>query len=170
MDLQFFHGPLLTLQIDLAVRIAAAALLGGLIGLERSLAGKHAGMRTYALVGMGSALFVVIGVAVQILYNSTGLDPTRIAGSVMIGIGFIGSGLAFLRATGDMRGLDAGPGELTTAAGIWVAAAVGVACGFGLYVLAILAALLTIIIFTLLMGVERSVERKFRDRGVQNLE
>ena len=169
MDLFFLNGPLVNFQLELALRIAIAAVLAGFIGLERSIAGKHAGMRTYALVSMGSALFIVIGLVVQLFYPSTALDPSRIAASVMIGIGFIGSGLAFLRSTGAQLGLDAGASELTTAAGIWVAAGVGVACGFGLYVLAALAALFTILIFTILMRVERVLERRFPERGVETI-
>ena len=165
----FLHDPVTVLQLSISLRILAAAVLGGLIGLERSIAGKHAGMRTYALVSMGSALFVVVGLFINWMFPASGLDPSRIAGSVMIGIGFIGSGLAFLRSVGDSKGLDYGASELTTAAGIWVAAAVGVACALGLYVLGIIASVLTVLIFTVLMQVERVFERKFPERGADNL-
>lgn len=155
---------MMALQLSLALHIIIAALLGSIIGIERSLAGKHAGMRTYALVAMGSALFVSIGEFLPLLGFAAALDPSRIAAAVVMGIGFIGSGVAFARSgTG-------GSGEITTAAGIWVAAGVGIACGLGLYVLAVAASVFTLIIFLLVMRVELAIERRFPERGVDNLQ
>lgn len=155
----FFENPGTTLELIAAWRVLVAAILGGLLGLERSLAGKHAGMRTYALVAMGSALFVAAGELLSVWSFGGALDPSRIAASVVMGIGFIGSGIAFLHAPSDH------PGELTTAAGIWVAAGVGIAVGFGFYVLASLVTLLSIIVFTLLLRAENSLRKRY---GVQN--
>lgn len=151
------------LQLSLSLRIIIAALLGALIGIERSLAGKHAGMRTYALVSMGSALFVVAGEFLPLLGFSTALDPSRIAAGVVMGIGFIGSGIVFARAKGGEVG------EITTAAGIWVAAGVGIVCGLGLYLIGLIAAVSTLIVFTLLMRLELAIERRFPEKGRDSL-
>ena len=98
-----------------ALDLLAAAGLGGAIGLERELGAQPAGFRTHLLVGLGSALFTLVGGDVA------GSDPTRIAAQVVTGIGFLGAG-AILHEGGSVRGL-------TTAASLWVTAAAGVACG-----------------------------------------
>lgn len=135
------------IELTFSLRLVAAMVLGACLGLERSIAGKHAGMRTYSLVSLGSAALVIIGtLASYKLSMFAGINPLQIAGSIVIGIGFIGSGLAAFR--GDH------PLELTTAAGIWVVAAVGMACGFGLYIVAIVATVLSIITFTFLSKLE----------------
>ena len=136
-----------------ALNLLVSALLGALLGLERSIAGKHAGMRTYALVSLGSCLFVVIGtLASYQLAFFAGINPLQIAGSIVIGIGFIGSGLAVV---GHKHV------ELTTAAGIWVAAGVGMASGFGLHFLAFVATVIAIAIFSLFWHVENWVRDRF---------
>src|SRR3990167_7748764 len=107
-------GHLSGVEIEVIVRLVVAVLLGALFGLERSLAGKHAGMRTYALVSLGSALFTVVGVVASYqLASFVGINPLQIAGSVVIGIGFIGAGLAVYKSED--------PLDLPTASGIWVA-------------------------------------------------
>ena len=124
-----------------------AMLLGAILGLERNMAGKTAGMRTYALVSMGSALFIIIS---NYFGNVTGMqmvDALRLAPQILVGIGFIGAGVVFFH--GDkMIGL-------TSAAGLWVSAAIGMACGFGLYSVAFVATLLTVIIFSGLWVIEQ---------------
>ena len=115
--------------------IFVGAILGGAIGLEREYRAKEAGFRTHFLVGLGSALFMVLsmhgfdgfegqaGVIIQ-------RDPARMAAQVVSGIGFIGAGtIIFRKAENIVSGL-------TTAAGLWVTAAIGLACGGGMYVLA----------------------------------
>jgi putative Mg2+ transporter-C (MgtC) family protein len=125
-----------------------------LMGLERSMAGKHAGMRTYSMVSLGAALFVSLGtLASYELAVFSNINPVQIAASVVIGIGFIGSGLAV------MRGEQAV--ELTTASGIWVVAAVGMACGFGLYILALTATILSIVIFTFFSRLEKKLRARY---------
>ena len=99
-------------------------MLGAVIGFERARRGHAAGLRTMAMVSVGSCLFTLIGDQVI----TRGTDPTRIAAQVVTGIGFLGAG-TILRDGGGIRGL-------TTAATIWVVAAIGMAAGFGLYVLA----------------------------------
>jgi putative Mg2+ transporter-C (MgtC) family protein len=136
--------------IDILVRLVVAVLLGGLVGVERTLAGKTAGMRTYALVAMGSSLFVLISQMFSAQYiNLTSFDPLRMASQVLVGIGFIGAGLVF-HNNHDMR-----TSGLTSAAGLWVSAGIGMACGFHLYVLGTIVALLTLVIFTVLWYVEK---------------
>ena len=138
-------------------RLVIATVLGALLGLERSLAGKHAGMRTYALVSMGSALFTIAGVAASfefLIFPS--INPLQLAGFVVVGIGFIGSGLAVFR--GDH------PVELTTASGIWVVAGVGIAAGLGFESMAIAATIIGILVFSVLARVERKVRIRFGDR------
>jgi putative Mg2+ transporter-C (MgtC) family protein len=118
------------------LRLAVAGALGGAIGLERELRERGAGLRTHLVVCMGSALFTLVGA-----YAFTGphVDPTRIAAQVVSGIGFLGAG-AIIRQGLSVRGL-------TTAATLWLVAAIGMASGFGAYDAAIIAtglALLTL--------------------------
>jgi putative Mg2+ transporter-C (MgtC) family protein len=111
--------------------LALAFALSSIIGLERELRHKSAGLRTHTLVGVGAALFVLVGKHGfgDVAPGPVSLDPSRVAAQVVSGIGFIGGGLIFVR--GDLvRGL-------TTAAIVWMTAAVGMACGAGLAVLAI---------------------------------
>ncbi|MDP9325641.1 MAG: MgtC/SapB family protein [Candidatus Dormibacteraeota bacterium] len=120
-------------QLDLSLRLLLAVLLGAAIGVEREFSHHPAGLRTLILVAMGSCLFTSLGVALA----SSVTDPTRIAAQVVTGIGFLGAG-AILHQGSMVKGL-------TTAASTWVAAAVGMTCGFGLFVLAILATVVTVV-------------------------
>jgi putative Mg2+ transporter-C (MgtC) family protein len=141
------------IEVEVITRLAVAVVLGACMGLERSLSGKHAGMRTYALVALGSCLFTVVGVVASYqLSGFSGIDPLHIAGSVVIGIGFIGSGLVIVNKD---------HAELTTASGIWVVAAVGMAAGFGYYGVALAAAVLGILVFSLLLRLETGLRRRF---------
>jgi len=117
---------------DLIWRLGLALALSAAIGLERELAQKSAGLRTYTLVGLGSALFMLIskyGFFDVLEPKTVVLDPSRVAAQIVSGIGFIGAGLIFVRRD-SVRGL-------TTAAGVWLTAAVGAACGASLPLLAI---------------------------------
>lgn len=131
--------------------VVVALLLGMLIGVERSLAHKTAGLRTYGLVAMGAALFIVVA--------RMGGDPNatqyadsimRITAAVVTGIGFLCAGAIMLR--------DKMVVGLTTAAGLWIAAGVGVAAGFELYALAVLTTFLTLLTFTIFWYLERGVQ------------
>jgi putative Mg2+ transporter-C (MgtC) family protein len=120
---------------ELLLRIAVAAGLTGLIGLERELRERAAGLRTHILVGVGSALFTIVsaygwGDFVFSRQLGTVLDPTRIAAQIVTGIGFLGAG-AIIRQGFSVRGL-------TTAAGLWVVAAIGMAAGAGYYSAAVI--------------------------------
>ena len=121
-------------------KILLAAFLGAIIGTERAVvARRSAGMRTFALVTTGAAAFVIIGAYIDAqAIGLSNFDPMRIAAAIIMGVGFIGGGVMF--AKGDsVHGV-------TTAAGLWVAAAIGVIVGFGLYAVAIFATALTLII------------------------
>ena len=125
------------------IRILAAALLGGAIGLEREYRAKGAGFRTHFLVALGSALLMILSQYgfMDVLANNKDLnirlDPSRIAAQVVSGIGFIGAGTIIFQKH-MVKGL-------TTAAGIWVVAAIGMGCGAGLYILSIATAILVLI-------------------------
>ena len=123
---------------NLILRILVAGLLGGLVGLERELRAKEAGVRTHFLVALGSGLLMVIS-----QFGFTGsFDASRVAAQVVSGMVFIGAGTIIFQKNA-VRGL-------TTAAGIWVAAAIGLACGGGMYLLAGAATLLAILILELM--------------------
>jgi putative Mg2+ transporter-C (MgtC) family protein len=135
---------------DIVIGRVWAMLLGGLIGVERLFAGKTAGMRTYSLVSLGSAVFVLVGIIVT--ENGTALfDPMRMASQIIVGVGFLGAGLIIFRGN-KVSGL-------TTAAGLWLAAAVGMSVGFGLFDLAIITTFLTLFIFIALGYVKKKLER-----------
>ncbi len=138
------------LQLELVARLSIALVLGAAIGFEREMDRQPAGFRTHALVALGSALFTVISA-----YGFSGpiVDPTRIAAQIVSGIGFLGAG-TILHHRGSIRGL-------TTAASLWSAAAVGMAAGAGLLVLAVVGAVLIVVVLALLEGVEGLLRRWF---------
>lgn len=117
-------------ELWMLTRILVAGLAGGIIGFERHYSGKRAGIRTVAMVGFGAGVFTVVSV-----YGFEGADASRVAAQVASGVGFLGAG-AILHRGNDIRGL-------TTAAAIWVAAALGAAAGAGLFVVAIGGAILS---------------------------
>ena len=131
---------------ELFVRIAAAALLGALIGLERGIRQKEAGIRTHSIVAMGAALLMIIskyafGDLVTeggFALGTTGADPTRVASQAITAIAFLGAGVIF-RHGGSIKGL-------TTAAGVWATAAIGLCLGAGLYALGVGTALLVLLL------------------------
>jgi len=144
----FFDGP----TFELIARLSVAMLLGIIIGTERVWAHKTAGMRTYALVAMGSALFVIISNEIVNAYSGfTGMNPLIIVAQIIVGVGFIGTGLIFTK--------DNKLTGLTTATGLWVCAGIGMACGFGLYKISIVATFLTIFIFVALWSLEERLRK-----------
>ena len=122
----------MTIEWNLILRILAAGLLGGLIGFEREVRAKEAGLRTHFLVALGAALFMVIS---QFAFTGR-FDAARVAAQVVSGIGFIGAGVIIFQKN-VVRGV-------TTAAGLWVAAAIGLACGAGMYDIAIASTLMAL--------------------------
>lgn len=136
--------------IHAIIRLVAATILGAIVGIQRERAGKPAGLRTHILVTLGTTVFVLAGSGVGM--TSDGLS--RVIQGVVTGIGFIGAGsILKLSEERNIQGL-------TTAAGIWMAAAIGVAVGLGSLGLALLSTLLTLVILTLAGSFEHQRERK----------
>lgn len=147
-------------QLVIFGQLALAALLGALMGFEREYVGKAAGMRTYSIVSLGSALFTILSVdIINVVPNAINFDPGRIAAQIVVGVGFLGAGLIIFREQ-KLQGL-------TTAAGLWTSAAVGMAVGFGFYWSAIFTSLLVLLIFAALISVEDLVKSK-RKGGVSS--
>ncbi len=119
-------------------RLLLAGTLGAVIGIQREKVGKAAGIRTLALISLGSALFTGLSI-----FAFETADPARLAANIVTGIGFLGAGTIILRRE---EGIVEG---LTTAATIWVSAAIGVAAGAGLYIIAIAAALIVLVVLVL---------------------
>ncbi len=139
-------------DFDLMLRLTFAVILGLAIGAERSRVGKHAGMRTYGLVSLGACLFVVMSGVVSTKYaESFVFDPLRVASQIVVGIGFLGAGVIFVQ-----RQVLTG---LTTAAGLWVVAAIGASCGYGLYSIAAYVTFLVLFIFQALWYIEERFVR-----------
>jgi putative Mg2+ transporter-C (MgtC) family protein len=133
-----------------ASRLAAALLAGAIVGINRDLHRKAAGLRTLALVSVGSAILVIVTI---IMTHGNGDSLSRVIQGIVAGVGFLGAGV--------IMHLDQRVEGLTTAASVWVAAGLGAACGAGLMVVALLALLTTMIILTLGGHVERALERLF---------
>jgi putative Mg2+ transporter-C (MgtC) family protein len=139
-------------DIEFVQRLLLAAVLGGALGFEREIRQKSAGLRTNMLIAIGSALFTLMSLD---LADRSG-DPGRIAAQIVTGIGFLGAG-AIMRTNGDVHGL-------TTAATIWVNAAVGLAAGGGEYHLAVIATAVTLAVLLALHPLERIIDRTLGQR------
>jgi putative Mg2+ transporter-C (MgtC) family protein len=140
-------------RLDLMLQVGLAALLGGAIGLERELGGKPAGLRTNILICIGSVLYTHVSIAMLTAASggvSPGVDTTRVAGQIVTGVGFIGAG-TILHARGAVVGL-------TSAATIWVVAAIGVALGSGYYLEGVGTTLAVIVVLAGLGRVEQVVQ------------
>lgn len=141
------------------ILLVSSFILSGVIGLERELRNKSAGARTHILVGMGAALFTLVssyGFA-HVLGDDVIMDPSRIAAQIVTGIGFLGAGVIFVR-----RNIVSG---LTTAASVWVTAAVGMACGAGMPLVAAITVLLYLFSVTLLTALIRRLPSQHRTEG-----
>jgi len=133
---------------ELTLRLFLAAGLGAAIGIEREIRQKPAGLRTNILIALGAALFTILSIEIA----RTGGTPDRIAAQIVTGIGFLGAG-AILRSGRSVHGM-------TTAATIWVNAAVGMAAGAGSFMIATLATVVTLIVLAVLPPAERYFERR----------
>ena len=133
-----------SLQLDLALRLVVAAILGAAIGLERERHDHPAGMRTHLLVSVGAATFTVLSIEA---FKAPGSDPARIAAQIVTGIGFLGAG-AILKDGRAIRGL-------TTAASLWAVAAVGMAAGAAAWGIAVTATVIVIVSLWPLREIER---------------
>ncbi len=144
---------------ELIIRLVLAAALGAIIGLDRRLHSKPAGLRTMALVSLGAATFTLVGISAMLqlvnaeqeagLQQMLRLDTSRVIAGIVGGIGFLGAG-AIIQSRGRVQGM-------TTASGIWMTAAIGVAVGLGQYALAFCATFLAFVILVLL---KRSFEEE----------
>ena len=140
-------------EFEIFIQLALATILGVLTGLERELSKKSAGMRTFALVSLGAAFFTIISTLAFEKFPGSNFDISRIPSQIVVGVGFIGGGLIIFYRS-HLRGL-------TTAAGLWVAAAIGMAVGFKFYLLAIFTTFLTVLIFVLFWIIEEKIVRKW---------
>jgi putative Mg2+ transporter-C (MgtC) family protein len=138
---------------DAIARLGMAALLSGAVGFEREAAQKAAGLRTHILVGLGAALFGLLSIE-----GFQAPDPSRIAAQVVTGIGFLGAGAIF-REGRLVRGL-------TTAAGLWTVAAIGLAAGAGMFAVAVAATVVTLIVLYGLRYVDRIVAARTEESAV----
>lgn len=143
---------------SIALRLLIAGILGGIIGFEREHSRQPAGLRTHILVCIGSALVMITSEYLLVYYAGSGSfssDPARMGASVISGIGFLGAG-TILRNGGSVRGL-------TTAAGLWAVACIGLACGIGFYEGALIATALTVITLLLTHPLQRWHDNKSAD-------
>jgi putative Mg2+ transporter-C (MgtC) family protein len=144
--------------IEIAIRLVAALVVGGLIGLERSYHGRPAGFRTHALVCLSTSLLMLVTVYETrwfptLSQGRVALDPTRLAQGIMTGIGFLGAG-TIMREGLSVRGL-------TTAASIWITAAIGILVGIGFYVPAVIASALTLGTLSVFRWIEHRLPAQF---------
>lgn len=135
-------------------KLMLSLLLGGIVGFERKRKGQVAGARTFALISMGATLAMIVSIYIpQVYLGLKNGDPGRVAAQVITGVGFLGAG-AIIQTKGSVRGL-------TTAAGIWMVAALGLAVGVGLYLVATIS---TILILFTLVSLEQYERRSHLDR------
>lgn len=131
--------------LEVIYRLFLAAILGGLIGMERSFFKKQAGLRTFALVALGAALFAYLGTMIE------PSNPSRVLANLVVGIGFLGAGLIFLHEEKVIG--------LTTAAALWTTTAIGAAIGIGYYLEGIFVTILTLIILTIWTYLEKYIRQ-----------
>jgi putative Mg2+ transporter-C (MgtC) family protein len=145
------HPPLS--DFELIQRLLLAALIGGLLGLEREIRQKSAGLRTNILIAVGTTLFTLMSYE---LADAPGADPGRVAAQIVTGVGFLGAG-AIMRTDDRIHGL-------TTAATVWVNAALGVTVGGGEYHLAMIGTAVTLVVLLLLHPIEAALDRRLMNR------
>ena len=138
------------MELEILLKILLAALLGGLIGLEREMAQKEAGLRTNILIAIGSVLLTILSIRLAEMFSLA--DPTRIAAQIVTGIGLLGAG-AIIQARFAVQGL-------TTAATIWSVAAIGMAIGTGHYFIALTVTLFILVILTAFRWIARLIEKQ----------
>ena len=136
--------------LAIVIRIVAAVICGGLIGLERGMKNRPAGLRTYMLVCVGSCIVMLTN---QYVVQILGGEPTRLAAQVVSGIGFLGAGTIIVTRRNQIKGL-------TTAAGLWAAAGIGIALGIGFYEVAVVGSLAIFSVMTLLQKMDNKMHRK----------
>ncbi len=147
-------------EADIVLRIILATVLSSVVGIEREYHHKPAGLRTNVMVGLGACLFTLVSIrAADIFPDLEAIDPTRIAAQIVTGIGFLGAGtILFEKGRSSVIGL-------TTAATLWVVAAVGTAIGMGLYLEAIVGTLMVFFTFLVLSKVVNEVRKRSDEHG-----
>lgn len=143
--------------LAVALRIAAAILVGGLLGLERGMKKRPAGMRTYMLVCVGACVIMLTNQYVYQVFEVG--DPVRMGAQVVNGIGFLGAGTIIVTRRNQIKGL-------TTAAGLWTSAGVGLALGIGFYEAAFIGGFAVFFVMTLLQKMDNSMHRKSRQMEI----
>lgn len=147
-----------TNQLEVICQLLFAALLGAIIGIEREFLKKAAGLRTYVMVCMGCTLFTITSYTSWGKFiGTTSYDPSRIAAGILIGIGFIGAG-TILKKENKIEGI-------TTAAGLWVTSAIGIAVGLKLYAIALFTALFTLFLLLILRPFEFWLNKKTKNEN-----
>lgn len=143
--LNFMNGVFSSMEFQIVIRLLLALICGGFIGVEREIFGHAAGLRTHILVCIGAALTMLVS-----MYGFNGVgDPSRLAAQVISGIGFLGAG-TIIQTKGDVKGL-------TTAASLWVAATIGLACGNGFYLGAIVTTAFAVIVLPYFKKIESKI-------------
>lgn len=140
-------------QLELCLRVAVGTLLTALVGLERERSGQAAGLRTHMLVGLGAALFTALSI-----FGFDNGDHSRVAAQIVTGIGFLGAGAIIQRRNSKH------PHGMTTAAGIWAVAAIGMACGAGLFVVGAFCAVLMTFVLAVLARVSDMINPRSNNR------
>ncbi len=156
----FDYGEIFQYELVFMFRLALAMLLGGIIGAERERKNRSAGFRTHILVTVGSCMFMIVSISMPMMISTmpngivNNADPGRIAAQVVSGIGFLGAG-AIIQDKGKIRGL-------TTAASLWVVAAIGLAAGAGMYLTAVSTTIFLFIILSFFAKVEEKTMHKMK--------
>ena len=153
---QAFDAVRVVTPMTVAIRIFAAVIIGGLLGLERGLKNRPAGMRTYMLVCVGSCIIMLTN---QYVVQILGGEPTRLAAQIVSGIGFLGAGTIIVTRRSQIKGL-------TTAAGLWSSAGVGIALGIGFYEAALVGTFAIFSVMTLLQKLDNKMHRKTKNLEV----
>ncbi len=139
--------------LSIVIRISLAFALGGIVGIERGIKNRPAGLRTYMLVCLGSCIVMILSQYVHLLYGSG--DPSRMGAQVISGIGFLGAGTIIVTKQNQIRGL-------TTAAGLWSSACMGLAIGIGFYELAAVGGMAILMVLTIMQSIDNLMRKKIR--------
>ncbi len=146
--------------IEISIRLIVALVLGMIIGLERIITKHEAGVRTYGLMSMGAALFMILGISGSNSLGVINTETIRIIGQIVTGVGFLGAGFIFMSEKEHRRV------GLTSAATLWVVVGIGIACGFGFYNIAIIVTVLTLLTLTAVWHLEYGIVK--RVKGVKS--
>lgn len=144
---------------DIVLRLGLAALLGSAIGLDREIRARPAGLRTHTMTALAAALFTILTIELHAEFaaaaeQAVNADPLRVIEAITAGVAFLAAG-AIINSRGKVQGL-------TTGAAMWLAGAVGLSCGAGLFVIALIAMVLGLVVLTALMPLERLVMQRLR--------